>query len=63
MVLMKRSARQEQTGRHREQPCGHSGGRRGWNKWREWHRQVHTTVCKIAHGKLLVHTGAQLGAL
>ena len=32
--------------RHREQTCGHSGGRWGWDKWREWHRNIYITFCK-----------------
>ena len=32
--------------RHREQTCGHSGGRRGWDKLREERGNTHITVCR-----------------
>ena len=35
MVPMSLYAGQEQRHRHREQTCGHSGGRRGQDKYRE----------------------------
>ena len=35
MVLMNLLAWQQWRPKHREQPCGHSGGGRGWNKLRE----------------------------
>ena len=25
---------------------GHSGARRGWDELREWHRRIHTAMCK-----------------
>ena len=34
-VLMNLFAEQQQRRKHREQTCGHSGGRRGWDKLRE----------------------------
>ena len=33
MVLINLFAGQEQTPRHREQTCGHSGRRRGWDEF------------------------------
>ena len=38
--------------------CGHSGGRRDWDKWRNQHRHTHTTMGKIAGEKLLFNTGS-----
>ena len=35
MVLMNLFAEQQWRHRHREQSCGYSGGRRGWDKLRE----------------------------
>ena len=37
VVLMNLSVGQQQRHRHREQTCGHSGGRRGWDELREEH--------------------------
>ena len=34
-VLMNLIAGQQWRGRHREQTCGHSEGKRGWDKLRE----------------------------
>jgi len=47
MVLMNLFAGQQWRHRHREQIYGHGGrgGRRGWDKLREWHGNTHTTVC------------------
>ena len=33
--------------RHREQACGHSGGRRGWDKIERIDRNMYITVCKV----------------
>ena len=33
--------------RHREQTCGHSGGRRGWDELSEKHGNIYTTMYKI----------------
>ena len=48
MVLMNLLSGQQWRHRHREQTYGHGGkGERvGWDKQREWHRNIHTTVCK-----------------
>ena len=35
--------RQQQ--RHREQTCGHSGGRKGWGELRGEHRRIYITIC------------------
>ena len=32
---------------HREQICGHSWGRRGWDEWREQHWIINMTISKI----------------
>ena len=37
MILMTLFVGQEKRRRHREKTCGHSEGRRGWNKLREQH--------------------------
>ena len=37
LVLMNLSAGQQWRCRHREQTCGHTGGRRGWDTQREQH--------------------------
>ena len=37
--------RQQQRHRHREQTCGHSGGRRGWSKLRGEHGSIYITIC------------------
>lgn len=31
----------------RKQTCGHSGGKRKWDKWRKQHQHIHTIMCKI----------------
>ena len=41
------SAGQQWRCRHREQICGHSVGRRGRDKLREQHGNIHITICKI----------------
>ena len=46
MVLMNLFAGQQWRGRYRKQACGQSGGRRGWNEWREWHGNIYITICK-----------------
>ena len=33
--------------RHREQTCGHSRGRRGWDELTEWHWNINITIYKI----------------
>ena len=48
MVLVNLSAGQQWRCRHREQGCGHSGGRRRWAEWREDHGNTYTTVRRIA---------------
>ena len=47
-VLMIVPAGQQRRCRHREQTCGHSGGRRGWDDLREQHGNTYTTICKAA---------------
>ena len=47
MVELSPCAGQQQRRRHREQTCGHSGGRRGWDELREQHGNIHITICKI----------------
>ena len=47
MVLMNLFAGHHLRCGHREQTCGHDGGRRGWDEGREWHESIHTTMCKI----------------
>ena len=37
--------RQQQRHTHREQTCGHSGGRRGWGELRGEHRSIYITIC------------------
>ena len=49
--------RQQWRCRHREQTCGHSRGRRGWDELREWHGNIYITVCKINSGNLLYNAG------
>ena len=46
MVLMDLFAGQQGRHRHREQTCGHSGGRRGWHGLREQYRNIYITICK-----------------
>ena len=31
----------------REETCGHSGGRRGWDEWREYQENIHFTACRL----------------
>ena len=47
MVLMKLFVGQQWRRRHREQTCGHSRGRRGWDGLRESHGNIHMTTCEI----------------
>ena len=47
LVLMNLSAGQQWRRRHREQTCGHSGGRRGRRKWREQHGNIYMATYKI----------------
>ena len=47
MVLMNLSAGQQGRCRHREQTCGHSVGRRGWDEWREELGNIYTDICKM----------------
>ena len=64
MVLMNLFAGQQWRCRHREQTCGNSGGRRGWDKWTEWYGNICITVCKIdSKGNLHATQGAQPSAL
>ena len=56
--------------RHREQTCRHSGGRKGWDRLREWHQNICTfTMCihsrlqlpyvkQITSGDLLYEAGS-----
>ena len=46
MVLMNPFAGQQWRHRHREQTCGPSWGRRGWDEWREQHGNIYTVICK-----------------
>ena len=46
MSLMNLVSRQQWTCRHRAQTCGHSEVRRGWGKLKEWHGDIHITICK-----------------
>ena len=46
MALMSLFAGQQGRHRHREQTCGHSGGRRGWHGLREQYRNIYMTICK-----------------
>ena len=48
-------------GRCREQTCGHSRGRKGWDPLRKWCWHSHTLMCKTAHAKFLYTQGAQSG--
>ena len=64
IVLMNLFAGQQWRCRHREQTCGNSGGRRGWDKWTEWYGNICITVCKIdSKGNLHATQGAQPSAL
>ena len=47
IVLMNLFAGQQWRCRHREQTCGNSWGRRGWDKWTEWYGNICITICKI----------------
>ena len=47
MVGMNLTAGQQWRHRHREQTCGHSKGRRGWDRLREQRGNTCITVCKI----------------
>ena len=56
MVLMNLFAGQEERHRRRQWTCGHSSGRKGWDKLREMHYALpsepqrayrYTTMCKI----------------
>ena len=47
MVLMNLFAGQQRRRRYREQTCGHSGGRREWDRLREQHGNILITICKI----------------
>ena len=46
MVLMNLFAGQQWRRRHREQICGHSVGRRGWDELKEGHGNIHITISK-----------------
>ena len=43
---MKLFAGQQKRHRHKEQTCGHSGGRRGWDELREEHWNIYIIICK-----------------
>ena len=43
-VLMNLFAGREWKCRYREWTCGHSRGRREWDKWRKQHRHIHCHV-------------------
>ena len=47
MVLMNLSAGQQWKRRHREQTCGHSRGRRGWDELREQRGNIYITIYKL----------------
>ena len=44
---MNLSAGQQWRCRHREQTCGHSGGRKGWDNLREEPGNIYNAMCKI----------------
>ena len=46
MVLMNLFAGQQWRRRHRDQICGHSVGRRGWDELKEGHGNIHITISK-----------------
>ena len=48
MVLMDLLAGQPRRHRHREQACGPSRGRRGWNELKEKRGNIYITICKTA---------------
>ena len=54
IVLKNLFAGQGQRDRHREQTCGHSRGRRGWDELRETFTLPY--IKQIASGKLLYNT-------
>ena len=54
IVLKNLCAGQGQRDRHREQTCGHSWGRRGWDELRETFTLPY--IKQIASGKLLYNT-------
>ena len=41
MVLMNLLAGQQGRHRNREETCGHSGARRGWDEWRRAWKDIH----------------------
>ena len=47
MVLRKLILGKEWRHRCRERTCGHSGGKREWDKCSLWHQRMHNTECKI----------------
>ena len=47
MVPMSLFAGQQWRCRLREQTCGHRGGRRGWDKLKDYHGNIYITICKI----------------
>ena len=64
MVLMNLFAGQEQRHRGREQICGASRGRRGWEKLIGQHWNIHITIYKKAsEWEVALYQGAQPGAL
>ena len=46
MLLMNLFAGHHWRGGKREQTCGYSGGRRGWDELREKHGNMYITMCK-----------------
>ena len=63
MVLMNLFAGQQWRCKHRGQSYGHGeqGGRRGWDRGREYHGSIYTIICKIASGNLLYDSGNSNG--
>ena len=47
MVPMSLFAGQQWRCRLREQTCGHRGGRRGWDKLKDYHGNIYITICKL----------------
>ena len=45
--MMNLSAGKQWRSRYGEQNCGHSGGSRGWDGWREWPGNMHITLRRV----------------
>ena len=59
IVVVNLFAGQQWSCRHREQTCGHGEGRREWDELREYHGNIHITICKIDRSEnLLCETGS-----